>query len=638
VNRIHLPSVSRTALIWSIILVILCAIYLIITLGLTSGARLDVPFTYEGDGLEYNLLTKTVIETGWWLENPMTGAPGTLEMYDYAIGNNLDFLIMKIISLFSGNYAVVMNLYYILGFFLTALFSLYTFRELRISYPLSVAGSILFTFIFYHFYRIAHFNLTAFYMVPLMVLVILWVCQGEPLFTGKKGKEFPVAITHKGYLAAIILLITSTHSYYGYFALLFLAVATLWSASRSYDMRTLVNGAITGILLALFMVLNKLPSILYGLQHGPSFVMSYRYPYESEIWGMKLIQLLLPAPGHRIPLLADIAQKYTENRPLVNENVSASLGIFGSIGLVLLLGWIFLRGWPPLQKKLAGQAGLMDHLSLLTISAILIGTIGGISAVIAQVFPDIHSYNRISVYIGFFSILAVLVLLQIIFEQYRTRPLFCPVFLVLLLVVVTGGVFDQVPAGYALTAGTDREQEFLSQAAYFSQVEERMPDGASVFILPDIGGFPHSNPPGKIKGLDSLKPYLHTHSLKWSYPTMKGRFWDNWQVAVSASEPSDVLGHLFTTGFTGLLIDGYGYGDGGKETFASYQNLTGVTPLVSDDRRYAFYDLTGFMEEKKSGITPEQFAAEKQNYIQTMQTRSELQNPIFGSEVRNQMS
>ncbi|MDD1727763.1 MAG: hypothetical protein LUQ50_01680 [Methanospirillum sp.] len=636
-----LSSITRTQMIWSAILIILCTLYLVWTLGLLSGARLDVPFTYDGDGLEYNLLTKTMIENGWWLENPMTGAPGTLELYDYPIGSNLDLLIMKFISLFSGNYAVVMNVYYILGFFLTGLCSLYVFRALRIAYPIAVFGSLLFSFLYYHFFRISHYNLTAYYMIPLMILVILWVCQGESLFcrnTGKRGLFSGLTLTHKGLIAIFFLLITSTHPYYGFFGLLLLAVATLWSYSRTYHVSDFLNGAIACVVLMAGIVLNKLPSLVYGLLHGPSFVMSYRYAFESETWGMKLIQLLLPAQGHRIPFLADIAQQYTQYRPLVNENVSASLGIIGSIGLVITLGWIFIRGFPLIQAKLAERAPLVDHLSLLTFASILIGTIGGISAIIAQVFPDIHSYNRISLFIAFFGILIVLLLLQLVFEQYRTLPLFCPLFLILLLVLLTAGIFDQVPAGYALTPGSDREKEFQMQADYFGQIEQKMPAGSSIFILPDIGGFPNSNPPGKIKGLDSLKPYLHTHNLKWSYPTMKGRFWDNWQTAVCASTPEDMVGHLFATGFTGMLIDGYGYVDGGAATEATIQNLTGVSPMMSTDGRYAFYDLTSYMNQKKAGMNAAQFETAKQEYISTMMARSELQNPYFGSEVREKLT
>lgn len=640
-NRNIIPSISRTDAIWCTILLVLCAIFLVSTLGLASGIRFDIPFTYDGDGLEYNFLTKTMIETGWWLENPMTGAPGTLEMYDYAVGNNLDILIMKGISIFSGNYAVVMNTYYILGFFLTALCSLYVFRQIQIAYPISVFGSLIYTFLFYHFNRIAHFNLAAYYMIPLIILVILWICQGEPLFIRKREKKgssttFSLDISRKGYISFIIILITSTHSYYGFFALLLLIIASFWSGTKKDGMIALINGSIAGILLFIFELINKLPSLLYGLQNGPSFLMEYRYPFESEIYGLKLIQLILPTPGHNIPFLADIAQKYMENRPLVNENISASLGLISSVGFIILVLWIFLREGDFFHQKMGFRYQIMDYLSLLTISALLIGTIGGISAIIAQFFPEIHSYNRISLFIAFFAILSIAIFLQMVYEKYQSNSLFCPVFSFLLLVILIFGIFDQVPGSYALTPGSDREQEYLTQDVFFSQIEKEMPSGSSIFILPDIGGFPNSYPPGKIKGLDSLKPYLHTQGLKWSYPTMKGRVWDNWQCVVATLDPRDMLKHLFYAGFTGILVDKYGYSDGGGAIVNVFVNLTGVKPITSSDERYAFFDLTSFMNQRKTGITSQQFESVKQEYIQMMQSKSDLQDPLFANTIRNE--
>ncbi|HWQ65284.1 MAG TPA: hypothetical protein VN372_00260 [Methanospirillum sp.] len=639
-NKLFLPTFSRTMLGWYVILLVLCALFLVPTLGLLEGIRYDVPFTYDGDGLEYNLLTKGMIENGWWLENPLTGAPGTLQMYDYAVGSNLDFFVMKILSLFSGNYAVVMNSYFILGFFLTALFSMVVLSYLRIIPPIAIFGSLLFTFQYYHFFRLGHFNLTAYYMIPLMILVLIWVCQGEMFFfrSADTNKGFNLNISRKGWFTLFVLVITSTHSYYGFFGLLLLAVAVLWAFSREYNRIVLLNGLSALFLTILFSILNKVPSLIYGFINGPSFVMSYRYPFEAEIWGLKLIQLLLPTPGHRIPFLADIASQYTQYRPLVNENVSATLGIIGSIGFIILLSWIFIRNFKPIFEDLQSRSMILDNLSFLTVSAILIGTIGGVSAIIAMVFPAIHSYNRISLYIVFFAIIAVSYLLQLLYERYQSKPIFYPVFLLLLLVLLTGGIFDQVPQSASLHAGSAREQNFIADDIFFKEIEEKMPEGSSIFILPDIGGFPNSNPPLRINGSDSLKPYLHTKQLKWSYPTMKGRFWDNWQAAVAMSPPEDILGHLFATGFSGLLIDGYGYPDGGDSTFAIFSNLSGVTPLRGVDGRYGFYDLTGYMDNRKSTLSPGQYEKDQQVYLMQMKSKPELNSPVFATELRQRLA
>jgi len=119
---------------------------------------------------------------------------------------------------------------------------------------------------------------------------------------------------------------------------------------------------------------------------------------------------------------------------------------------------------------------------------------------------------------------------------------------------------------------------------------------------------------------------------------MKGRFWDNWQVKVATSEPADLLDHLFFTGFTGLLIDGYGYHGEGEAIMEIYQNLTGIEPVISKDGRYAFFDLTGFMDEKKAGMTSPHFEEEKIAYLTTMKANPELNNPLFGTWVRENLS
>src|SRR5262249_35020786 len=53
-----------------------------------------------------------------------------------------------------------------------------------LSYGPALAGSLLFAFLPYHFGRgEAHLFLSAYYLVPLMVLVVLWLYRGEgPLF------------------------------------------------------------------------------------------------------------------------------------------------------------------------------------------------------------------------------------------------------------------------------------------------------------------------------------------------------------------------------------------------------------------------------------------------------------------------
>ena len=48
-------------------------------------ADLRVPFAYSGDATLNLTLIKTVMERGWFYENPRLGAPSGQELYDYPV-------------------------------------------------------------------------------------------------------------------------------------------------------------------------------------------------------------------------------------------------------------------------------------------------------------------------------------------------------------------------------------------------------------------------------------------------------------------------------------------------------------------------------------------------------------------------
>src|SRR5271166_3394562 len=61
-----------------------CSLILVLSLGLWN-ADLKVPFYYE-HGCDLNFMLgkcKTINDTGWFTVNPMMGAPGTMQLYDY---------------------------------------------------------------------------------------------------------------------------------------------------------------------------------------------------------------------------------------------------------------------------------------------------------------------------------------------------------------------------------------------------------------------------------------------------------------------------------------------------------------------------------------------------------------------------
>src|SRR5262249_27484771 len=104
---------------------------------------------------------------------------------------------------------------------------------------------------------------------------------------------------------------------------------------------------------------------------------------------------------HRLPLAAAVKERYNQQAPLVNENDTAALGAVGSVGFLALLWWLVSAGSKQSQT-----------LATLNLAAGLLGTVGGVGSLLAfTVFPMIRGYNRISVLIAWFSLLAVALLL-----------------------------------------------------------------------------------------------------------------------------------------------------------------------------------------------------------------------------------
>src|SRR5260370_39050525 len=112
-----------------------------------------VPLIYCSDALAVHTLVKGMIDGGWYWENNFLGAPGRFQMFDYPMADNLHFAVMKLISFTVPDFAVVCNVYYLLTFPLITLTSLCVFRCFKISYGPAIVGSLLYTFLPYHFHR-----------------------------------------------------------------------------------------------------------------------------------------------------------------------------------------------------------------------------------------------------------------------------------------------------------------------------------------------------------------------------------------------------------------------------------------------------------------------------------------------------
>src|SRR6202011_3378560 len=94
------------------------------------------------------------------------------------------------------------------------------------------------------------------------------------------------------------------------------------------------------------------------------------------------------------------------------------------------------------------------------------------------------------------------------------------------------------------------------------RIEAVVPPGAMLFELP-YQGFPEAGPVQAMADYEPLRPYLHSHALRWSYPAMRGRADARWIREISGHAPARLLDEISEVGFQGIVIARPGYADSG---------------------------------------------------------------------------
>lgn len=580
-------------------------------------ADLRIPFSYGGDALLSGSLIKGLIDNGWYLHNSYIGIPEGQYLYDYPIDANLDFMIMKVISLFGANYAMTINIYFFLTFILTTISTMLVLRHFKVSYPPSILGSLLFSFVPYHFLRgEPHLILAAYYMIPPIVMVILWVSTSTSfLFVSPADNSAGMRLLNSKSAMCIIicLIISSAFIYYPFFSCFFLLIAGITGYISQRNKYTLLNSLILISIIILGVLINASPSLIYQHENGKNSEVAIRYPMESEIYGLKISQLLMPIGGHRIPLLAKLSSYYSGTAPLVNENSFASLGLIGDIGFLILMAWAFFRISNGLRDKAGDFLNELNTLSMLNLSAVLLATIGGFGTVLAYlIFPEIRCYNRISIFIAFFSLSAIVLFLEEFSRKCiksRTSRLSFNLIMGLILVF---GVLDQTSNSFVPHYASIKA-EYLNDDDFINNIEAIMPENAMIFQLPYVP-FPEYGQFVNMSDYSHFRAYLHSKDLRWSYGAIKGRPEAEWQRAVAKSPVNYMVKQLSSTGFNGIYVDSYGYKDSGVEIISKLTNILSVKPIVSADNRLYFFDMTIYNKNFSNTTRPKPIAAFDQGW------------------------
>jgi hypothetical protein len=536
-------------------------------------AELGVPFTYTGDGTLNLVFIKTVLENAWHFENPRLGAPDGLELYDYPVinGETLNLLLFRVLGLGHGDPAVVMNLFFLLTFPLTALTAFVVLRRLPASRGVSLVIAVLFALLPYHFMRgEAHLFLSAYYCVPLGAYLAIAVFRGDGLF----GTRRQMLVTS---VMCAVVATASGSGYYAVFTVLLVAAAAVLRFVVRRERNALVAGAAVVAAITAVTLLQLAPTIVQRAVNSSNEEVARRYWFESENYGLRLTNLVLPVDGHRIERLARMKDEYVTKIPQT-EARAATLGVVATVGFLWLLAVAFVACVGAGRRY---DLGLHAGLAALTIISFVVATTGGLATLIAVVWPQIRAWNRLSVFLAFFAFAAVALLLGRV-----ERRLPAAASAVVLALVLAVGVFDQTTKAYvppyeAAKSAWDQDE------AFYSDLEAGLPDGAMIAQLP-YETFPE--PPAARQAIyEPAKAYLHTSGLQWSYGAMRGRAAD-WLGPLAGRPVSEVIAAARERGFAAILVDRLGYADGGAAIEAELRAL-GVAPRRSANGRFLFWNL-----------------------------------------------
>ncbi len=563
----------KTTYIYYIILVLFTGTVGYLSLG--QGFDFDLYTGFSGDGTFGIALVKSIQENGFlgiWF-NSRIGAPETATLIDYPVLGNMMALILWVISWFTSSTPRIMYIYLIVTFILDGVSMSLLLRKIKINKETAFVISSLFAFAPYHFYRyLGHSSLINYMFVPIAIYLALNI-----LGILKDEKKWKVVIC--------AVLLGLGYGYYYAFGLILLAVAYLVRFIKLEKKEEIVKQlwVIVAVLATVFITL--MPQIIYSIVNGNNAEVGRRMFYEQEIYGLKIINLLLPVSYSRIEALRNFTASYSSSgAPLVNENVTASLGFIGSFGFILLCLALIVS----LTKKGKCEGKeweLIDFLSLTTLVFVLMGVIGGFGEIFNwAITSQIRCYNRSSIFITALSLMMMAILMNKVECKKKSLSIILCIF------VLGVGCFDQINIYTANWQESGIKPSQKMYESFFTEVENSLDTGAMVYQLPYLD-FPEA---GAINGVSDYKhfvAYLFTDDLRWSYGAVRGRNLVAKELNIDDGMSYKFLSGLKKVGFQAVYIDLDGYADGGEQILAFY-NALGIVPIVSEDGKLYVYDIS----------------------------------------------
>ena len=543
---------------------------------------ITVPTTYTG-GDDAGLLVnaKMLTQQGWCLSTDRLGTPFGGDYYDFTanVMHNFDLITLKIFAMVTGNAAVAFNLEYFSIFIFASLISYFVMRELKITNWISICGSLTFAFSPFIIMRgTQHIVLSTCYFVPLSILLCIWIYERDDILCF--NKHFFKNKRNWFVILFVILIANNGIAYYQFFTCFLLFVTGISKLIKTKKLKFLLKSIAATAGIVLCMLVNMIPIFIYTSTHGDNPLAVIRGGFvESEIYGLKLIQLFLPVDGHGLNWLCHIINYYNNSTIYFNENITSYIGVMGICGLLFSLTMIFMKKKTDVFNRLT----LMSELNLMMI---LLATGSGIGTMFAFVISaKIRGYNRISIFIAYVSILVFCIGLNAFYQKYKKKWI---IGVGILFTAIC--LWEQIPAGYIPDYGIIKT-DYESDELFVQNIEDSVSEGAMIYQLP-YHEYPESGMVNQMSDYQLFVGYIHSDKLKWSYGAIKGREADTWLDNASNLPVQRLAVFLKKNGFEGIYIDRRAYSAADVEIIENkLSSITKYKPIYSNNGNLSFFKL-----------------------------------------------
>lgn len=559
----------------------------------------NIPFDYgmelNNDALGAGTWIKSYLQNGFsWEQSDFSAPFSTDRKGEFGVDRVVLLLEILFARIFS-SYGGCLNALYLMSYLTTGLAAAYSLRCLRFSRKISLAGTVIYTFLQYHLMRgEMHLYLSFYYSAPLAVLIMLWITDESLLV--KNFSRYRIGRIKQGYILCCLFswIIGMQQPYYAFFAAIGITFALLYSICRKQINKAAESMAYL-LIIAITTLAGNAAAILHTSDAAMEYMLEQRTVKAIEAYGLRIIYLLLPIQNHRLPILANLRQHYDSLINVGNsEETWVSLGLVLSLCFCIALAVVLVNCRADLRIRVCGSFML---------AFVLVATVGGGSSAIGMVFSLLRCYNRMVVYIAMFCIIVFGVLAGKLEDFLRARKVPMAIQCVLLLLPAVFAVWDQTSSENVYAYAETRE-EYLMDEKFVRDIEAEMPEGACIFQLPLL-------PTGttsvrELKDNELSKPYLHAESTRWLHMYSVGSLTDQWVNLLHGMPLRTVIDILACCNFQGVYMDSRGFSPEQWEAALTVMNSVGDDRVVrSEDGLKVFYGLTDHASEMKKRIGEE---------------------------------